>query len=104
MIEFPVPADVPPQDPVNHSAVAPVPAVPPTNVNVVDAPEQIVLVPDMEVGATLGVFTVTLVVAADDVHPPTVTVQLYVPAIAAVTEGLLGSSKLEEKADGPVHE
>jgi len=58
-IEFPVPASVPPQEPVNHSAVAPVPAVPPVNVNVVDEPVQIVEVPEIDVGATLLLFTVT---------------------------------------------
>ena len=47
--------------------------------------------------------TTTLVLAVAEVHPPTVTVQLYVPAMAAVTDALVGSSKLEEKADGPVH-
>jgi len=57
-IEFPVPAGVPPQEPVYHSAVAPVPAVPPLKVNVVYAPEQIVVVPVIEVGATLLALTV----------------------------------------------
>lgn len=58
-IELPVPAAVPPHEPVNHSAVAPVPAVPPAKVNVVDDPVQIVVVPEIDVGATLLVFTVT---------------------------------------------
>ena len=60
---FPVPADVPPHDPVNHSATAPVPAVPPATVNVVESPLQIVVVPVAPVGATDGVFTVTVTVA-----------------------------------------
>jgi hypothetical protein len=56
---FPVPADVPPQEPENHSAVAPVPAEPPLKVRVVELPEQIVVVPVILVGATESVFTVT---------------------------------------------
>ena len=57
---FPVPAEVPPQEPENHSAVAPVPAVPPLNVSVVEPPLQMVVVPVMLVGATESVFTVTV--------------------------------------------
>ncbi len=56
---FPVPADVPPQEPENHSAIAPVPAVPPLKVSVVEPPAQIVVVPMMLVGATESVLTVT---------------------------------------------
>jgi hypothetical protein len=56
---FPVPAEVPPHDPVNHSAVAPVPAVPPLRVRVVELPAQIVVVPVIPVGATEREFTVT---------------------------------------------
>ena len=55
---FPVPNNIPPQEPLNHCAVAPVPAVPPDNVKVVESPLQIVVVPDMLVGATEGVFTI----------------------------------------------
>ena len=62
-ILFPVPADVPPHDPVNHSAIAPVPAVPPATVNVVESPLQIVVVPVAPVGAVDSVFTVTVTVA-----------------------------------------
>jgi hypothetical protein len=54
---FPVPTDVPPQEPENHSAVAPVPAEPPLKVRVVVPPEQIVVVPVILVGATESVFT-----------------------------------------------
>ena len=57
---FPVPADVPPQEPENHSATAAVPAVPPLNVRVVESPLQIVVVPVILVGATESVFTVTV--------------------------------------------
>ena len=59
---FPVPADVPPHDPVNHSAVAPVPALPPETVSVVLPPLQIVVVPVAPVGAVDNVFTVTVTV------------------------------------------
>ena len=60
---FPVPADVPPHEAVNHSAVAPVPALPPETVSVVLAPLQIVVVPVAPVGAVDNVFTVTVTVA-----------------------------------------
>ena len=59
VIEFPVPAEVPPQDAVNHSTVAPVPIVPPLTVRVVLAPLHIVEVPVIAVGATDDVLTVT---------------------------------------------
>ena len=55
---LPVPADVPPQELVNHSATAPVPALPPTSVRVVLLPLQTVDVPEMLVGAVERVFTV----------------------------------------------
>lgn len=58
-MEFPVPADVPPHEPVNHCAVAPVPAEPPLMVSVVLPPLQMVAVPVIEVGAVDKVFTVT---------------------------------------------
>jgi len=51
---FPVPAGVPPHEPVNHSAVAPVPAVPPDSVSVVVVPLQMVVMPVMPVGAIEG--------------------------------------------------
>ena len=57
---FPVPTDVPPQEPVNHSATAAVPSVPPLTVSVVDCPLQIVVVPEIVVGAIESVFTVTV--------------------------------------------
>ena len=59
---FPVPAEVPPHETVNHSAVAPVPALPPETVNVVLPPLQIVVVPVAPVGAVDNVFTVTVTV------------------------------------------
>ena len=59
----PVPADVPPHDPVNHCVTAPVPFEPPFTVNVVLLPLQIVVVPVTPVGAVDNVFTVTIAVA-----------------------------------------
>mgnify|MGYP003454533401 CR=1 FL=1 len=56
----PVPAGVPPHDPVNHSVIAPVPFDPPPTVNVVLPPLQIVVVPVTNVGAVDKVFTVTV--------------------------------------------
>lgn len=69
---LPVPADVPPQEPVNHCAVAPVPAMPPDTVKVVLPPEQIVVLPEMPVGATDGVEFTNIVMLAQDValHSP----------------------------------
>ena len=57
---LPVPAGVPPQEPVNHSTIAPVPKVPPETVNVVLLPLQIVAVPVIPVGATDKVLTVVV--------------------------------------------
>ena len=62
---MPVPTNVPPQEPEYHVATAPVPAVPPTRVNTVEPPAQMVVVPDMLVGATVSVFTVTACEAQD---------------------------------------
>ena len=56
------------------------------------------------VGAAGAVFTTTVVVAIALEQPPTVTVKLYVPAIPAVAEAMLGSSNAEVYARGPVHE
>ena len=54
------------------------------------------------VGVAGVVFTTTVVVATALVHPPTVTVKLYVPAIPAVADAMLGSSNAEVYARGPV--
>lgn len=62
VILFPVPAGVPPHEPVNHSTTAPVPALPPVTVKVVLLPLQIVVVPVAPVGATDSVLTVTVTV------------------------------------------
>ena len=79
VIELPVPAEAPPQDPVNHWAVAPVPAEPPLNVNVVDAPSQIVVVPIIPVGAVLFELTVIESELAVDVPQELVAVTERVP-------------------------
>jgi hypothetical protein len=42
------------------------------------------------VGVEGGATTFTTVVPAAEVHPPTVTVTLYVPLIATVAEGRVG--------------
>ena len=55
---LPVPADAPPHEPVNHSATAPVPALPPTSVRVVLLPRQMVETPEILVGAIERVLTV----------------------------------------------
>ena len=55
---LPVPAGVPPHEPVYHLAVAPVPALPPETVRVVLLPKQIVETPEILVGATESVLTV----------------------------------------------
>jgi len=60
---LPVPADVPPHEPVNHCVVAPVPMLPPVTVSVVLLPLQMVVVPLAPVGATDKVFTVTVTLA-----------------------------------------
>lgn len=70
-IASPVPADVPPHDPVNHCVTAPVPFDPPSTVNVVLLPAQMVVVPVTPVGAVDNVFTVTVTVAQPVVlHEP----------------------------------
>ena len=49
-------------------------------------------------------FTTTVVVATGLVHPATVTVTEYVPAIATVAPGRVGFCNVDEKALGPVQE
>ena len=70
VIEFPVPTNVPPQKSLNHCAVAPVPALPPFKVKVVDWPIQIEEVPVMLVGAIESEFTVSVLVAVLVVQLP----------------------------------
>lgn len=76
---FPVPAEVPPHELVNHCAVAPVPAKPPVTVSVVLFPLQMVVVPDMPVGATDKVLTVTTTgdVGASAAPPQVDATRLY---------------------------
>jgi hypothetical protein len=54
------------------------------------------------VGVAGNAFTTTAVVPAKLVQPPTVTVTLYIPAIAVVADGRVGSSRAEENALGPI--
>ena len=61
----PVPAGAPPHDPVNHSVVAPDPFDPPSTVNVVLLPLQMVVIPVAPVGAIDEVVTVILALAGD---------------------------------------
>ena len=61
----PVPAGVPPHEPVNHSVVAPIPFDPPSTVNVVLLPLQMVVAPVAPAGAVEEVFTVILALEGD---------------------------------------
>ena len=54
----PVPAGVPPHEPVNHCVSAPLPLLPPVTDKVVLPPTQIKIVPVAPVGAIDNVFTV----------------------------------------------
>ena len=54
---LPVPITVPLHELADHSATAPVPALPPTSVSVVLPPLQIVEIPEILVGATESVLT-----------------------------------------------
>ena len=56
------------------------------------------------VGVVGTALTTTIVVATGLVQPATVTVKLYVPAIANVAAGRVGSSNAEVNAAGPVHD
>jgi hypothetical protein len=72
-------------------------------VRFIEPPEQSgVLLPGVGV-AGVG-FTITEVVAVVLVHPPTVTVRLYVPLIATVEAGSVGFCVVDVNADGPVQE
>ena len=63
-MEDPVPTCVPPQLPLYHTRVDPVPSVPPDALNVVDRPAQIVEGLALTfVGAVEFVFTVTVTLA-----------------------------------------
>ena len=72
--------------------------------NITEVPAQIApegLATIAFVGTTLPL-TATTVVPTRLVQPATVTVTLYVPAIAVVEEGREGSSKDEVNVAGPV--
>ena len=56
------------------------------------------------VGAAGVAFTTTATVPAAEVQPPTVTVTLYVPAMASVAPGRVGFCADEVYPPGPVHE
>ena len=60
MIASPVPAAVPPHEPVNHCVTAPDPLEPPSTVNVVLPPLQIVVVPVAPIGDVETVLIVTV--------------------------------------------
>ncbi len=82
-----------------HEYVAPVTV---GVVKLIVAPVHIgVLLP--AVGVAGVVFTTTAVVPTALVQPPTVTVKLYVPAIAAVAPVRVGFCRAEVNALGPVH-
>jgi hypothetical protein len=61
---LPVPTNVPLQEPEYHVATAPVPAEPPTKVRTVEPPLQMVVVPEMLVGATESEFEPTVTLAS----------------------------------------
>ena len=61
----PVPAGVPPHEPVNHSVVASAAFDPPFTVNVVLLPLQMVVVPVAPVGAVDEAFTVIFALEGD---------------------------------------
>lgn len=63
VIELPVPAAVPPHEPVNHCTVAPEPSLPPAIVKVVEPPVQTVDTPEILVGAVGAVSTLTVTLA-----------------------------------------
>jgi hypothetical protein len=85
----PVPAEVPPHEPVNHSHVAPVPKLPPVTVRVLEVPEQVLLlVIETPVGAVDWLPTVTASVFAELVPQllPAVTLIFpFCPAVPVVT-------------------
>ena len=60
---LPVPMTVPLHELAVHSAMAPVPALPPTRVKVVLPPLQMVETPEILVGAVDGVLTATFIEA-----------------------------------------
>lgn len=80
----PVPAGVPPHDSVNHSVVAPDPFVPPSTVNVVLLPLQMVVVPVAPVGAVDEELTVILALAGDVSLAGTLSTRAFTVAVPPV--------------------
>ena len=100
---FPVPNNTPPQEPLNHCVVAPVPAVPPANVKVVESPLQIDVVPVMLVGATDGVLTVNTVGSLVAVPDAVVTVtKPVVPAPIIAVICVLVNEEIEATEVPPI--
>jgi hypothetical protein len=84
---------------MDHSYLAPAPAGG-TDTRLPPWPAQTRARP--EIAAAGSGLTTTPVVAAAEVHSPTVAVTLYVPAAAAVAPAICGFCWLETKAFGPV--
>ena len=80
----PVPAGTPPHDPVNHWVTAPAPFDPPSTVNVVLPPLQMVVVPVAPVGAVEEVFTVILALAGDVSLAGTLSIWAFTVAVPPV--------------------
>ena len=80
----PVPAGVPPHDPVNHSVVAPDPFDPPATVSVVLLPLQMVVVPVAPVGAVDEEVTVILALAGDVSPAGTLSTWAFTVAVPPV--------------------
>ena len=80
----PVPAGVPPHDPVNHSVVAPDPFDPPSTVNVVLLPLQMLVIPVAPVGAVDEVVTVILALAGDASLAGTLSTWAFTVAVPPV--------------------
>lgn len=87
VILAPVPSAVPPQEPVYHCQLAPVPRLPPFTVRVLDVPLQVLLfVMVMPVGAVDRLPTVTASVPATLVPQELEAVTLMLPSCPVVPE------------------
>ena len=80
----PVPAGVPPHDPVNHSVTAPAPFDPPVTVKVVLPPGQMFVVPVAPVGAIDEPLTVILALDGDVSPAGTLSTWAFTVAVPAV--------------------
>ena len=102
-MELPVPASVPPHEPVYHFTTAPVPRVPPIIANTDDWPEVITAgVADAEVGAIEGVFTVTAKVLAVLFPQRLLAVMEMFPAEAPTVVAIVLFVELPDHPDGKV--